>query len=151
MANKVSPIPQGYHSVTPYLICKGAADAIEFYKKALGATEVMRMDDPSGRIAHAEIKLGDSHIMLADEQPEAGIYGPKHYGGSPVSVMVYVPNVDATVNAAVAGGAKLTRPVADQFYGDRAGIIVDPFGHQWYIHTHIKDVSPEEMRAAQGS
>jgi PhnB protein len=150
MANTVSPIPQGYHSVTPYLICKGAADAIEFYKKAFGAEEVVRMGKPGERITHAEMKIGDSHIMLADEHPEAGIYSPQHYGGSPVSMLVYVPNVDAKVEAAVAAGAKLTRPVADQFYGDRAGVVVDPFGHQWYIHTHIKDVSPEEMRAAQG-
>jgi PhnB protein len=152
MANPMKPIPEGYHSVTPYMICKGAADAIEFYKKAFGAVEVMRMAGPNGRIGHAEIKIGDSHIMLSDEHPEMGIYSPQHYGGSPTSVLLYVENADATVNAAVTAGAKVTRPLKDEFYGDRAGTVVDPFGHQWYVHTHIKDVSPEELqRAASGS
>lgn len=152
MANTMKPIPQGFHSVTPYMICKGAAEAIEFYKKAFGAVEVMRMAGPNGQIGHAEIKIGDSHIMLSDEHPEMGIYSPQHYGGSPISVLLYVENADATVNAAVATGAKVTRPLKDEFYGDRAGTVVDPFGHQWYVHTHIKDVSPEELqRAAAGS
>jgi PhnB protein len=152
MANTMKPIPEGYHSVTPYMICKGAAEAIEFYKKAFGAVEVMRMAGPNGQIGHAEIKIGDSHIMLSDEHPEMGIYSPPHYGGSPISVLLYVENADATVNAAVAAGAKVTRPLKDEFYGDRAGTVVDPFGHQWYVHTHIKDVSPEELqRAAAGS
>ena len=152
MASTMKPIPEGYHSVTPYMICKGAAEAIEFYKKAFGAVEVMRMAGPNGQIGHAEIKIGDSHIMLSDEHPEMGIYSPQHYGGSPVSVLIYVENADATVNAAVAAGAKVTRPLKDEFYGDRAGTVVDPFGHQWYVHTHIKDVSPEELqRAAAGS
>jgi PhnB protein len=152
MASTVKPIPDGYHTATPYMICKPAAEAIEFYKKAFGAVEVMRMAGPDGRIGHAEIKIGDSHIMLADEHPEMSIYSPQHYGGSPVSVLLYVGNADATVSAAVAAGAKITRPLKDEFYGDRAGNIVDPFGHQWYIHTHIKDVSPEEMQnAAAGS
>ncbi|HXA66002.1 MAG TPA: VOC family protein [Bryobacteraceae bacterium] len=152
MAGTVKSIPEGYHTATPYMICKPAAEAIEFYKKAFGAVEVMRMAGPDGRIGHAEIKIGDSHIMLADEHPEMSIYSARHYGGSPVSVLLYVDNADATVSAAVAAGAKITRPLKDEFYGDRAGNIVDPFGHQWYIHTHIKDVSPEEMQdAAAGS
>jgi PhnB protein len=152
MAGTVKAIPPGYHSVTPYMICKDASDAIEFYKKAFGAVEVMRMAGRDGRVGHAEIKIGDSHIMLADEQPDMGIYSPQHYGGSPVSVLMYVENADATVNTAVGVGAKIVRPLKDEFYGDRAGTITDPFGHQWYIHTHIKDVTPEEMhRAATGS
>lgn len=152
MASTVKPIPAGYHTATPYMICKPAAEAIEFYKKAFGAVEVMRMALPDGRIGHAEIKIGDSHIMLADEHPETSAYSPQHYGGSSVSVLLYVENADATVNTAVAAGGKITRPLKDEFYGDRAGALVDPFGHQWYIHTHIKDVSPEEMQnAAAGS
>jgi PhnB protein len=143
-----SYIPEGYHSATPYMIFDGAADAIEFYKKAFGATEVMRMDGPDGKVGHAEIKIGDSHIMLSDGNPKMGIYGPKHYGGSPITVLLYVKDVDSVVQNAVALGAKIVRPVADQFYGDRVGTISDPFGHQWYIHTHIKDMSPEEMMAA---
>lgn len=152
MPGAVKSIPEGYHTATPYMICKTAAEAIDFYKKAFGAVEVMRMAGPDGRIGHAEIKIGDSHIMLADEHPEIRAYSPQHYGGSPVSVLLYVENADATVNAAVAAGAKIERPLKDEFYGDRAGTIVDPFGHHWYIHTHIKDVSPEEMQnAAPGS
>lgn len=152
MASIVKPIPEGFHTATPYIVCKPAADAIEFYKKAFGAVEVMRMAGPDGRIGHAEIKIGDSYIMLADEHPEMSIHSPQHYGGSPVSVLLYVGNADATVTTAVAAGAKIIRPLKDEFYGDRAGTIVDPFGHQWYIHTHIKDVSPEEMQnAAAGS
>jgi PhnB protein len=150
MASTMQPIPEGYHSVTPYMICKGAAEAIEFYKKAFGAVEVMRMAGPNGQIGHAEIKIGDSHIMLSDEHPEMGIYSPQHYGGSPIRVLIYVENADATVNAAVAAGAKVTRPLKDEFYGDRAGTVVDPFGHQWYVHTHIKDVSLEELQKAAG-
>ena len=152
MAGTVRAIPAGYHSVTPYMICKGAADAIEYYKKAFGAVEEVRMAGPDGRIGHAELKIGDSYVMLADEHPDMGIYSPPHYGGSPVSVLLYVENADATVNAAVTAGAKITRPLKDEFYGDRAATITDPFGHQWYIHTHIKDVTPEEMqRAATGA
>jgi PhnB protein len=152
MAGTVKAIPEGYHTATPYMICKGAAEAIEFYKKAFGAVEIMRMAGPDGQIGHAEIKIGDSHIMLSDEHPKMGIHSPQHYGGSPVSVLLYVENADMTVNTAVAAGAKVTRPLKDEFYGDRAGTIVDPFGHQWYIHTHIKDVSMEELqKAASGS
>lgn len=142
----VKPIPEGYHTVTPYLIVKNAARAIEFYKKAFGATELMRMAEPSGRIGHAEIRIGDSPIMLADEVPEMGFRSPESLGGSPVSILLYVEDVDAVFSQAVATGAKVQRPVADQFYGDRTGGVTDPFGHIWYIATHKEDVSPEEMR-----
>jgi len=145
MTSKVKPIPEGYHSVTPYLIIKNAADAIEFYKKAFGATELFRMDQPDGKIGHAEIKIGDSPIMLSDEFPEMGHRGPQSLGGSPVSIMLYVEVVDAVVNRATTAGAKLDRPVEDKFYGDRAGSLTDPFGHIWHIGTHKEDVSPEEM------
>jgi len=145
MTSKLKPIPEVYHSVTPYLIIKNAADAIEFYKKAFGATELFRMDQPDGKIGHAEIKIGDSPIMLSDEFPEMGHRGPQSLGGSPVSIMLYVEDVDAVVNRATTAGAKLDRPVEDKFYGDRAGSLTDPFGHIWHIGTHKEDVSPEEM------
>ena len=148
MPNQVRPIPEGYHSVTPYLICDGAAMAIDFYKKAFGAVEVVRMSTPSGGVMHAEIKVGDSFIMLADESSERGARSPKSYGGSPISVLLYVENTDATVAQAVSSGGKITRPIKDEFYGDRAATVVDPFGHTWNIHTHIKDVSPEDMKKA---
>jgi PhnB protein len=144
--SKVKPIPEGYHTVTPYLCCKDAAAAIEFYKKAFGATELMRMGDPSGKIGHAEIQIGDSHVMLADEFPEMGFLSPQSVGGSPVMMHLYVEDVDAIVPKAVAAGAKVTRPVADQFYGDRGGQLQDPFGHKWYVSTHKEDVSPEELK-----
>jgi PhnB protein len=146
MTSKPKPIPDGYHTATPYLIVKGAAQAIEFYKKAFGATELMRMPQPGGKIGHAEIKIGDSPIMLADESPDVGARSPQSIGGSPVSIMLYVEDVDRIFSQAVAAGAKVKRPVADQFYGDRTGGIEDPFGHLWYIATHKEDVSPEEMR-----
>jgi PhnB protein len=146
MTSKPKPIPDGYHTATPYLIVKGAAEAIEFYKKAFGATELMRMPQPGGKIGHAEIKIGDSPIMLADESPDVGARSPQSIGGSPVSIMLYVEDVDRIFSQAVAAGAKVKRPVADQFYGDRTGGIEDPFGHLWYIATHKEDVSPEEMR-----
>jgi len=146
MTSKVKPIPEGYHSVTPYLIIKDAASAIEFYKKAFGATELMRMADPSGKIGHAEIKIGDSPIMLADEVLGMGYRSPQSLGGSPVSILLYVEDVDALFDQAVAAGAKVERPVKDQFYGDRSGGVTDPFGHVWYIATHKEDVSPEEMK-----
>ena len=141
----VKPIPEGYHTLTPYLIVDGAARAIDFYKRAFGATETMRMPAPGGRIGHAELRIGDSAIMLADEHPEMGAHGPRHTQGSPVSLVLYVTDVDATVKRAVDAGAKIKRPVADQFYGDRTGGLEDPFGHQWWVATHIEDVSPEEM------
>jgi PhnB protein len=146
MTSRVKPIPEGYHTATPYLIVRNAARAIEFYKKGFGATELMRMADPSGRIGHAEIRIGDSPIMLADEVPEMGFRSPESLGGSPVSILLYVEDVDAVFSQAVAAGAKVQRPVADQFYGDRTGGVTDPFGHIWYIATHKEDVSPEEMR-----
>jgi PhnB protein len=145
MTSKVKPIPEGYHSVTPYLIIKNAADAIEFYKKAFGATELFRIDQPDGKIGHAEIKIGDSPIMLSDEFPAMGHRGPQSLGGSPVSIMLYVEDVDTVVKRATTAGAKLDRPVEDKFYGDRAGSLTDPFGHIWHIGTHKEDVSPEEM------
>jgi PhnB protein len=146
MTNRPKPIPDGYHTATPYLIVKDAARAIEFYKKAFGATELMRMAQPGGKIGHAEIKIGDSPIMLADEFPEMGARSPQSIGGSPVSILLYVENVDAMISQAVAAGAKVQRPVKDQFYGDRSGGVEDPFGHVWYIATHTEDVSPDEMR-----
>ena len=138
-------IPKGYNSITPYLVIKGAADAIEYYKKVFGATVVVRMDDPSGRIGHAELKIGDSHIMLADEFPEMNYRGPVTDGSSPVSLLLYVEDVDSIVERAVAAGARILKPVQDQFYGDRSGFIQDPFGHLWSVATHIEDVSGEEM------
>jgi PhnB protein len=142
----VRPIPDGYHSVTPYLILSSASDAIAFYKKALGADEVMRMDDPAGKIHHAEISIGGSRIMLADEHPEIQALSPQTIGGSPVSMHVYVEDVDALMERAVSAGAKLIRPVADQFYGDRVGGIEDPFGYRWFIATHKEDLSMDEIR-----
>jgi PhnB protein len=146
MSDKVKPIPEGYGAVTPYLIVDGAARAIEFYKEAFGAEETFRMEGPGGRVGHAEIKIGDSHVMLADEHPEMGARGPRSFGGSPISLVLYVEDVDATVSRAVEAGAKLTRPVANQFYGDRTGGLEDPFGHAWYVATHVEDVSEEEMK-----
>lgn len=140
----VSPVPAGYHTVTPYVIVAGAAQAIEFYKHAFGATELLRLDG-GGKIMHAEIKIGDSPIMLADEFPEMGARGPNAFGGSPVSLMIYVPDVDAFVAKAVAAGGTLRRPVQDQFYGDRSGMVADPFGHVWTIATHKEDIPPAEI------
>lgn len=140
------PIPEGYHSVTPYLIVKGAAAAIDFYKRAFGATESVRMPGPDGKIGHAEIRIGDSTIMLADEYPDMGYRSPQSLGGAGVSLMVYVEKVDETFKRALAAGAKELRPIADQFYGDRSGTLQDPFGHVWTVSTHVEDVPPEEMR-----
>ncbi len=137
--------PDGYHSVTPYLICKNAAQALEFYKTAFGASEVMRMDGPNGMILHAEFKIGDSIVMLGEESPEWDARGPLTIGGSPVGIMIYVDDCDAVFNRAVAAGATVKRPVADQFYGDRSGTVTDPFGHLWTISTHKEDVPAEEM------
>jgi PhnB protein len=142
----VKPIPDGYHTATPYLIAKGAAAAIEFYKKAFGATELMRCPGPGGALMHAEIKIGDSPIMLADEFPEMKILSPSSLGGPSGLVLLYVPDVDARFAQAVAAGATVERPVKDEFYGDRAGTLMDPFGHRWTIATHVEDVSPEEIQ-----
>jgi len=146
----VRPIPEGYHSITPYLVISGAAKAIDWYKQAFGAQQTLRMEDPTtGKIGHAELKIGDSYIMLADEYPDMGYRSPKTLGGAGISlllyVLLYVKDVDGTVKQAVDAGAKLERPLQDQFYGDRTGTIQDPFGHVWTIATHIEDVSAEEM------
>lgn len=141
----VSPMPEGYHSVTPYLILKDAAAAIEFYKKALGAVELFRMEAPGGKIGHAEIRIGDSPVMLADEYPDMGYKGPESLGGTSVSLMVYVADVDKIYAQAIAAGGKELRPLQNQFYGDRSGTLSDPFGHMWTISSHVEDVSEEEM------
>jgi PhnB protein len=143
MAN-VKPIPEGYHSVTPYLIINGAVGAIDFYKKAFGATELFRMEH-EGKIGHAEIKIGDSPIMLADEQPEMGYRGPQALGGTPVSLMIYVEDVDTIYKQAIASGGVELKALQDQFYGDRSGTLKDPYGHVWTVATHKEDVTPEEM------
>ena len=142
----VTPIPEGYHSVTPYLVVKAAAQAIQFYVTAFGAKDTLRLDGPNGEVMHAELKIGDSHVMIADENPDWGARGPESFGGSPVSLMLYVEDVDAVTAKAVAAGAKVERPVADQFYGDRTGTVVDPFGHKWTIGTHQEDMSAQEMQ-----
>jgi PhnB protein len=142
----VQPIPAGYHSVTPYLIVHDAVRAIEFYKQAFGATELMRFEGPPGKIGHAEIKIGDSVVMLADEHPGAMARSPRMLGGSPVGLLIYVVDVDARFKQAVAAGAKVLRPLQDQFYGDRTGTVEDPFGHQWTLATHTEDVTLEEVK-----
>jgi PhnB protein len=146
----VKPIPDGYSSITPYLIFEDANSAIDFYGKAFGAQELFRM--PMGnRIGHAEIQIGNSRIMLADESPQMDAYGPKHHNGSPISLMLYVDDVDTFSKKAVAAGAKVLRPVKNQFYGDRSGTFLDPFGYKWTIGTHVEDVSPAEMETRMAS
>ena len=148
----VKAIPEGYHSITPYLMFSGAAKALDYYKKVFGATEIMRMEAPDGKIGHAEIRIGDSVIMLADEAPEMKALSPKTVGGTPVGLMLYVENVDDVFDRAVAAGGKAIQPLEDKFYGDRSGTLVDPFGHMWMLATHKEDVSPEEMeRRAQAA
>jgi PhnB protein len=146
MTSNVKPVPEGYHTVTPYLIIDGAASALEFYKRVFGAKELMRLASPNGTIGHAEIRIGDSLIMLADEHPQMGYRGPKTLGGTPVSIHLYVDDVDFVVARAIDAGAKALREVQDQFYGDRSGTLVDPFGHVWTISTHKEDLSEEEIR-----
>jgi PhnB protein len=141
----VKPIPDGYPRVIPYLTVDGAAAAIEFYVNVFGGTETVRMPGPDGKIGHAEVKLGDSMIMLADSSPDMGSQSPVSLGGTPVTVMVYVDDVDAAFERAIAAGATTERKVEDQFYGDRAGQFADPFGHKWFVATHVEDVAPEEM------
>jgi PhnB protein len=141
----VKPIPDGYRSITPYVIVRGGAAAIAFYQKVFGARLRMKLDAPGGKIGHAELEIGDSLIMLADEHPEMGALAPPTIGGTPVGLHVYLADVDAVAAKAIAAGATLKRPVADQFYGDRLGSIVDPFGHLWHISTHVEDVSPDEI------
>ena len=142
------PIPQGMHSLTPHLVCAGAAEAIDFYKRAFNAVEQARMPGPDGKLMHAAVQIGDSTLMLVDENPQWGLLGPKALKGSPVAIHLYVPNVDATVAQAVAAGAKVTMPVADMFWGDRYGQLEDPFGHRWSVATHARDMTPEEMHKA---
>lgn len=149
----VKPVPEGYHTLTPYLVVKGAAAALDFYAKAFGATELYRMADPSGRVGHAEMEIGDSRFMLADESPEVGAEAPPATGGRDLTLLLYVPDVDATFKDAIAAGATEVRPVKLQFYGDRTGRLRDPFGHEWTLATHVEDVPPEEMerRARQSA
>src|SRR5712692_9534763 len=140
------PIPKGYHSVTPYLIMQNAARAIDFYRRAFGAKEITRMDGPNGKILHAEIKIGDSMIMLSDEMPGTGARSPQSLGGTTAGIFLYVENVDSVFNQAVSAGAKADTQPADMFWGDRYGKLTDPFGHSWSLATHKEDVSPEEMK-----
>lgn len=137
--------PDGYHSVTPYLVVRGGTRAIDFYRRAFGATELLRMDAPGGMIGHAELKIGDSIVMLADENPDMGAKSPEAYGGSPVHLMIYVEDCDSVFKRSISAGGTETRPLKDQFYGDRSGSLTDPFGHSWTIATHKEDLSPEEI------
>ena len=146
MANKANTIPEGYHSVTPYMTLRDAVSAIDFYRRAFGAELVMKLDMPDGKIAHAEIRIGDSVIMMSEENEEWGNKSPLTLGGSPMFLMIYLPDVDAAFAKALAAGATVVRPVEDQFYGDRAGTLKDPFGHQWTLGTHIEDLSQEEVQ-----
>lgn len=142
------PIPDDMHALTPHLVCAGASDAIEYYKKAFGATELARLPGPDGRLMHAMLQIGDSKLMLVDEMPEWGVLGPKALKGSPVTIHLYVTDADAVIEKAVAAGAKVTMPAGDQFWGDRYGKIEDPFGHHWSIATHKWEMSPDEIREA---
>src|SRR5579863_7257718 len=146
MPNQVRPIPEGYHSVTPYLVVNGAAQAIDFYQRAFGAKEIMRMNAPNGKIGHAELRIGDSVIMLSDEMPGGSVRSPQSIGGTTAGVFIYVDRVDTVFKNAVSAGAKVTTPLADMFWGDRYGQLTDPFGHSWSVATHIEDVAPEEMQ-----
>jgi PhnB protein len=147
----VKAIPDGMHTVTPHLICAGAADAIAFYKQAFNAVETSRLPGPNGRLMHASLRIGDSTVMLVDEMPEHGALGPKSLKGSPVAIHLYVENVDAFAAQAVRAGARITMPVSDMFWGDRYGQLEDPFGHRWSVATHVRDVSPAEMQKAMQS
>ncbi len=148
MSTPVKPIPDGMHSVTPHIVCAGAADAIEFYKKAFGAVELGRLDAEGGKLMHACIKIGNSPIMLADENPQWGAFGPLALKGTPVTLHVYVEDVDAAFAQAVEAGATVKMPVSDMFWGDRYGIVADPYGHMWSLASHVKDLTPEEIKAA---
>ncbi|MDR5854624.1 VOC family protein [Caballeronia sp. LZ062] len=145
----VQAIPEGMHSLTPHLVCAGAAEAIEFYKRAFGAVEMGRLPGKDGKLMHAMVKIGDSMLMLVDEHPDFGMLGAKSLNGSPVTIHLYVQDADATVKQAEAAGARVTMPVADMFWGDRYGRLEDPFGHQWSVATHTRDVSPAEMQQGQ--
>lgn len=144
----VKPVPDGMHTITPHLVCRDAVAAIAFYQKAFGAVELARLPGPQGKLMHAMLRIGDSPLMLVDEFPDWGALGPQSLKGSPVTIHLYVADVDAAVERAVTAGARLTMPVADMFWGDRYGTIEDPFGHHWSIATHIRDMSPEEIQAA---
>ena len=146
---KVLTTPKGYHSITPYLILQNAAKAIEFYKKAFSAKEALRMEQPGGKIGHAELKIGDAKIMLSDECPEMQARSPQAYGGSPMMIHLYVKNADVVIAKAVSLGAKITRATEDMFYGDRSGMIEDPFGYAWCVSTHIEDVTPAKLKASR--
>lgn len=146
MSDQVKPIPEGYQTITPYLVFDDAAKAIEFYKQAFGAEELFRMPTPDGGVAHAEIKIGTSPLMMGGAYPDKGYHGIQHYGGSPISLMLYVEDCDALFHQAVAAGAEVKQPLTDQFYGDRSGTVADPFGYHWHISTHKEDVAPEEMQ-----
>jgi PhnB protein len=146
MTSKVSPIPEGYHSVTPYLLIGGASAAIDFYVRAFGAVEGLRLTGPDGRIGHAEIRIGDSHLMLADEHPEMDFLGPQSRGGTCVTMYLYVADADAVFARAIAAGAKELRPLCDQFYGDRSGAVTDPWGHVWSIASRIEDITSDEIQ-----
>jgi len=146
LRTKIKPIPKGYHAVTPYLSVQAAASAIAFYKKAFGAKEIMRLPGPGGTIGHAEIQIGDSRIMLADEFPEMNFRSPRSVGGTPVNIHLYVQDADKVAKKAAAAGAKLLRPVADQFYGDRSGSLEDPFGHVWHVATHVEDIPMKVLK-----
>ena len=145
---KAQPIPKGFTAVTPYLACEGAAEAIEFYKRAFGAEEITRMPGPGGTVMHGEIRIGGAVIMLGEACPERGVLGPKALKGSPVSIMLYVDDADAVASRAQKAGAKITQPVGDMFWGDRYGTLEDPFGHRWGVATHVRDVTEQEMRDA---
>ena len=138
-------VPAGYRTITPYLVAADCAAAIDFYVRAFGAEECVRMPGPDGKVMHAEIRIGDSMLMLSDEAPDWGAHGPAHFGGSPGHVMLYLPDADATFAQALAAGATVVRPMENQFWGDRMGRIKDPFGHEWSLATHIEEVAPEEM------
>jgi len=153
MAKAARKIPEGHNTVSPYLIVNGAAKALDFYKRAFGAVEMFRLEAPGGTIGHAEIRIGDTIVMLADEHPDHDAYAPTHYKGSPVSLHVYTEDVDTVAARATAAGATVKRPVEDMFYGDRSGTFLDPFGHTWHVSTHVEDLTPEEIgrrAAAQG-
>ena len=147
MSTKIKPIPDGYHTLTTYLVVRGAADALEFYKKAFTATELSRLNTPDGKIAHAEFKIGDSIFMISDENPQCTDMSPETLGGSPVKLFLYVTDVDTTFANAIKAGAKETMPPSNQFWGDRMGAVTDPFGHLWLIATHIEDVDPSELQS----
>ena len=145
---QVKPVPDGMHTVTPHLVCAGASDAIEFYKKAFGAIEAGRLPGPQGKLMHAQIRIGDSAVMLVDEFPDRGSFGPKSLKGSSVTIHLYVEDADAVFERAVAAGAKIKMAMADMFWGDRYGVLEDPFGHSWSVATHVRDMSPEEIQKA---